>query len=106
MNYEKMCELIKGIIESEFTNVQEFREMKFTDKDIEHKQLNQTSVDLMDKLMGILSEEKKDLLNEFDIAITREWLNLCRFYFHQGVAAGLTNLKFLENIPSVCSYFR
>lgn len=106
MNYEKMCELIKGIIESEFTNVQEFREIKFTDKDIEHKQLNQTSVDLFDKINNTLSEEQKNLLDEFDIAITQEWLNLCRFYFHEGVAAGLSNLKFLENIPSVCSYFR
>lgn len=106
MNYEKMCELIKGIIESEFTNVQEFREMKFTDKDIEHKQLNQTSVDLFNKINDTLSEEQKNLLDEFDIAITQEWLSLCRFYFNQGVAAALTNLKFLENIPSVCSYFR
>ncbi|MDC4241289.1 hypothetical protein NE398_14115 [Clostridium tertium] len=106
MNYEKMCELIKGIIESEFTNVQEFREEKFADRDIEHKQLNQTSAGLMDKLMETLSEEQKDLLNELDSAIACEWVNLCRFYFHEGVAAGLSNLKFLENIPSVCSYFR
>lgn len=106
MNYEKMSELIDGILESEFMNVQEFRESRFTDKDIEHRQLNQTSVDIFNKINNTLSEEQKNLLDEFDIAITNEWINLCRFYFQQGVAAGFTNLKFLENIPSVCGYFR
>lgn len=106
MNYEKICKLIDGIIESEFENVQEFREEKFANRDIEHKQLNQTSAGLMDKLMGTLSEEQKDLLDELDIAITCEWVNLCRFYFKEGVAAALTNLKFLNEINSIGSYIR
>ena len=32
MNYEKICELLEGIVESEFEHIQEFREMDFLKK--------------------------------------------------------------------------
>lgn len=101
MNYDKMCKLIDGIIENEFNNVQEFKEAGFVDKDIKQQQLNKTSSELMEKLMGTFSEEQKDLLDELDGALASEWINLCRFYFKKGVAAGLTNLKFLSDTDSI-----
>jgi hypothetical protein len=106
MNYEKICKLVDGIIESEFNNVQEFRETDFSDKDLEQKELNKVSIELMDKLVITLPEETKYLLDEVEAAFINEWINLCRFYFKEGVAAALTNLKFLNNIDSVESYFR
>lgn len=101
MNYEKLCKLIYGVIESEFGNVQKFRERNFSDKDKEQQKLENKSSELMDKLMGTLSEEQKDLLDELDGALTNVWINFCRFYFKEGVAAGLTNLKFLNDINSI-----
>ena len=101
MNYEKMCKLINGIVENEFNKVQEFKEAGFADKDTEQQQLNKISSDLMEKLMGTLSEEQKDLLDKLDGALASEWINLCRFYFKKGLAAGLTNLNFLSDIDSI-----
>lgn len=106
MNYEKMCKLIDGIIENDFNKVQEFKEVEFVDKDTEQQQLNKVSSELMDKLMETLSEEQKDLLDKLDEALSSEWINLCRFYFKEGVSAGLTNLNFLNDIESVASYIR
>lgn len=106
MNYEKICKLIDGIIESEFENVQEFRETNFSDKDKEQQQLEDKSSELMDKLMATLSEEQKDILDELDGVLADVWINLCRFYFKEGVAAALTNLKFLDNIDGIGCYLR
>ncbi len=105
MNYEKMCKLINGIIESEFNHVQMFKEKNFDDKDIMQKGLHKTSVELMNKLMETLSEEQKDILDDLDTAICNEWANLLRFYFKEGIAVGLTNLKYLNEIDNIGSYF-
>lgn len=101
MNYDKMCKLIDGIVENEFNKVQEFKEAGFADKDTEQQQLNKISSELMEKLIGTLSEEQQELLDELDGALASEWINLCRFYFKKGVASGLTNLKFLSDIDSI-----
>lgn len=103
---KKICKLVYGIIESEFNNVQEFRETDFSDKDLEQKELNKVSTELMDKLAITLPEETKYLLDEVEAAFINEWIKLCRFYFKEGLVAALTNLKFLNNIDSVGSYFR
>lgn len=104
MNYEKICKLINGIIESEFNHVQMFKEKNFDDKDIMQKGLHKTSVELMNKLMGTLSEEQQELLDDLDTAICNEWTNLCRFYLREGIAAGLTNLKYLNEIDNIENY--
>ena len=106
MNYEKICKLIDGVIESEFNNVQEFREKDFSDKNIEQQQLDKTSSELMDKLMETLSEDQQDILDKLEVALTNGWVNLCRFYFKEGVAAGLTNLKFIDCVDYVGCYIR
>lgn len=56
--------------------------------------------------METLSEEQKYILDELDCAYANMWINICKFYLKEGIAAGLTNLKFLEKINSVGSYFR
>lgn len=105
MKYEKICKLIDGVIENEFNHVQEFKEMNFCNKDKEQQQLSKELEEIKDKLMGTLSEEQQDLLDKLDCANTNVWINLCRFYFKEGAAAGLTNLKCLNTIDSVGSYF-
>lgn len=104
MNYEKLCALLKGIIESEFNHIQEFKEVKFTDKDEEQKVYESKTRELFDKLKVSLTKEQQNILDDFDAAVTSEFVNLCRFYFKEGIAAGLTNLNYLNDIDSVGSY--
>ncbi|MDY4605862.1 hypothetical protein [Clostridium tertium] len=105
MNYEKICGLVEGIIKSEFNHVQEFKETSFIDKDREQKINAENTRKLFDKLNISLTEDQQDLLNDFDAAIAAEWINLCKFYFEEGLRAGLTNLKFLNHIDGIGSYF-
>ncbi|WP_294170752.1 hypothetical protein [uncultured Clostridium sp.] len=104
MKYEKMCKLINGIIESEFNHVQMFKEANFIDTNEEQQVLYKTSVELMNKLMETLSEEQKELLDKLDGALASERTNLCRFYLREGIAAGLTNLKYLNEIDNIENY--
>lgn len=104
MNYEKLCALLKEIIENEFNHIQEFKEAKFADEDEEQKVYETNTRELFDKLKVSLTKEQKNLLDDIDAAIANEWINLCRFYFKQGVLAGLTNLNYLNDIDIVGSY--
>ena len=104
MKYEQIEKIINGIIESEFSHVQMFKERDFTDINTMQKVLHKTSVELMNKLMETLSEEQKDILNDLDAAICNEWINLLRFYFKEGIAVGLTNLKYLNEIDTIQCY--
>ena len=81
-----------------------FKEKNFDDKDIMQKGLHKASVELMNKLMETLSEEQQELLDDLDTAICNEWTNLCRFYLREGIAAGLTNLKYLNEIDNIENY--
>lgn len=104
MSYEKLCALLKGIIENEFNHVQEFKEIKFSGKDEEQKVYENKTRELFDNLKVSLTKEQKNLLDDCEAAIASEWVNLCRFYFKEGMLAGLTNLNYLNNIDSVGSY--
>ena len=104
MKYDETKKIVDGIIESEFNHVQMFKERDFTDKDTMQKGLYKTSVELMDKLIETLSEEQKDILNDLDAAICNEWINLLKFYFKEGIAVGLTNLNYLNEIDNISSY--
>lgn len=104
MNYEKICKLINGIIESELNNVQQFKEMNFSKNNQEQKSYEDKVRELFDKLNVSLTKEQQEILNKLNAAIIDEWVNLCGFYFKEGVAAGLTNLSFLNTIDSVGSY--
>ena len=66
MNYEKICKLVDGIIESEFNNVQEFRETDFSDKDLEQKELDKEVLMMWKKLKNSLSMEQQDLVDELE----------------------------------------
>lgn len=104
MKYEQIKKIINGIIESEFNNVQMFKEANFIDTNEEQQVLNKTSVELMNKLMETLSEEQKDILDKLNGVLASEWTNLCRFYLREGIVAGLTNLKYLNEIGFIESY--
>ena len=106
MSYEKICALLEGIIENEFNHVQELKEIKFIDKDEEQKVYESKTRELFDKLKVSLTKEQQNILDNLDVAMTSEWVNLCRFYFKEGIVAGLTNLNYLNDIDRVNIYIK
>lgn len=106
MNYKTINGLVEGVIESEFGNVQEFREFKFSQIDLSQKELDKEVLMMWDKIKSNLSIEQQDLVDKLETVLANKWTNICRFYFREGVGAGLTNLKFLNNIEGVGSYIR
>lgn len=99
--YDKYTKIVDGVVNNEFLHIQDTEEQHFTNKDIEYKQ-DQLMTEIIRKaLEKNMTEEQKDLLDEFDLALTNKWVDLCSFYFREGVKAGLTNLSFLKEIDNV-----
>ena len=104
MRYEEMKDLINNIIENEFNHVQEYREKEFLSEDKEQLQLSETSRKLFNELYKIIPKDYQHLLSDFDDIVVNLWVNICMFYFKEGVRAGLDNLNFLKSIESIESY--
>ncbi|WP_346929193.1 hypothetical protein [Clostridium sp.] len=103
MKYEETKKLIENIIENEFNHVQDYEERKFTDTDKEQIELTEESEKLFDQLFENMPKEYQELLNAYSDAVLYDWVNMCRFYFKEGVRAGTTNLKFLSEIDNIGS---
>lgn len=98
---ETYRKIVKGIVENEFNHIQETTEVGFANKDLEYKQ-DQLMTEIIRKaLEKDMTDKQKDLLDEFDSALTNEWVTLCSFYFREGLKAGLTNLRFLNEIGNI-----
>lgn len=106
MDFEKMCKLIEGIIENEYNNICEFKEMEFSESDKEQKDLYDKSRKLYCELNMTLREEQKEIVAKLEGATTEEWSNLCKFYFREGLKAGLSNLSFLNNVDNAICHIK
>lgn len=104
MKYEQTCKLINGVIENEFNHIQEYEEPHLSDTDKEYIGLVENLSKLSKELFNTLSEEQQNIFNNFESAFVEQWTNLLRFYFKEGVRAGLTNLKFLDEIDCIGAY--
>lgn len=100
MNHNKN-NLVNNIIENEFSHIQEYKEMEFIGADKEQRELAKISESLLKKIKKDISQEHTELLNDFCIAIAGEWINICRFYFKQGIVCGTTNLSFLKDDETI-----
>lgn len=99
--YAKTKSLVDGVIENEFIHIQETSELTFIKNDYEFKQ-DQLMADIIRKaLEKDITEKQRQLLDGLEGALANEWIDLCKFYFREGVAAGLTNLKFLNEIDNI-----
>ncbi len=96
MKYEEIKKLIKNVIDNEFMHVQESEERRFIDTDKEQMELTEESEKLLKQLHENIPEEYQKSLNEYNDALISEWVNMCRFYFKEGVRTGTTNLEFLK----------
>ncbi len=96
MKYEGIKKLIENVIDNEFMHVQESGERRFIDTDKEQMELTEESEKLLKQLHENIPEEYQKLLDDYSSAVLYEWVNMCRFYFKEGVRAGTTNLEFLK----------
>lgn len=99
--YTTNKKIVAGVIENEFNHIQETGEMDFSNKNIEYKQ-DQLMTEIIHKaLIKDMTEKQRDLLDELYSSLNNETIELCRFYFKEGVRAGLTNLSFLKEIDHI-----
>lgn len=101
MEYKEMRRLIENIIENEFKHIQDCRERKFIDTDKEQIELTEESEKLFKQLFENVPKEYRNLLNDYSNAMLCEWVNMCRFYFKEGVTAGISNLEFIKKIDGI-----
>lgn len=99
--YAKTKSVVDGVIENEFNHIQESSELTFIKNDYEFNQDQLISDIIRKALEKDMTEKQKKLLDDLEGALANEWIDLCRFYFKEGVAAGLTNLSFLNEIDNI-----
>ncbi|WP_370835544.1 hypothetical protein [Clostridium tertium] len=101
MNYEALCKLIDGIIENEVKHIKLFKESEFCNNNTYQKQLNQSVNQLTGKLIVTFSDEQKKIFDELFGLLVCENVNLQKFYFREGLRAGLIDLSFLNEMKII-----
>lgn len=102
MKYEEAKKLLNYVIDNEFTHLTN-DENYFCDNNPNHKEILHKGHEAWLKFSETLSEEQRKLFQEYDFLLIEEVVSLEKLYFKLGVRAGLTNLKFLnEVIPHFC----
>lgn len=97
MNFEQLKKLVDNILENEYTHAlnEDLGGMKDFDK---YQALKESINTLRNSITKNLSKEQKETLITFEDLLfeLNEMEN--KFYFNNGVRAGLVNLKFLNDI--------
>lgn len=104
MNIKNIENIVNGIVENEIKHVQETLEVDFENENIEYKQKVLMTQVIREALKKDTTEEQRRLIGELEDSISNEWLELCEFYFREGLRAGLSNLKFLKEIEHIEYY--
>ena len=104
MNIKNIENIVNGIVENEFNHVQETLEADFENENLEYKQQELITKVIREALKKDTTEEQQRLIRELENSISDEWIELCRFYFREGLRAGLSNLKFLKEIEHIDYY--
>jgi len=101
MNCKNFKNIIDGIVENEFKHIQETLEEGFANTNLDYIQSRLASEEIYKVLEKDATEEQQKLIRDLEDSVSNEWLELCRFYFREGLRAGLSNLKFLNEINNV-----
>lgn len=104
MNIKNIEKIVNGIVENEFAHIQEYSELDFTKTNIDYRQANLMTEILHKALMKDMTEEQQRLIGELEDSVSSEWIEICKFYFREGLRAGLSNLKFLKEIEHIDYY--
>jgi hypothetical protein len=104
MNIKNIENIVNGIVENEFNHVQETLEADFENENLEYKQQELITKVIREALKKDMTEEQQRLIGELEDSVSSEWIEICKFYFREGLRAGLTNLKFLKEIEHIEYY--
>lgn len=104
MNIKNIENIVNGIVKNEYNRVRETLEVDFENENIEYKQKVLMTQVIREALKKDTTEEQRRLIGELEDSISDEWLELCEFYFREGLRAGLSNLKFLKEIEHIEYY--
>ena len=100
MKFEQVEKLINGIVENEIRHIANEQEVEFTNENQEYINQNKNTNDIYNALKNQLTEEQQYLLNDLMNSTAIEWILLNEFYFKEGLRAGLSNLKFLNELDN------
>ncbi|MEN8078213.1 hypothetical protein ABFP60_14700 [Clostridioides difficile] len=98
MNYENVKKIIDGIVENEISHIVMEKEEDFIIKNTDYIKQSEKTKGIYDTLKNQLTEEQQYLLNNLIDSVGLELILLNEFYFKEGLRAGLSNLKFLNEI--------
>lgn len=101
MNYENLKKIVDGIVKNEFNHTSDISASDFENENFEYKQQVLMTKAIREALKKDLTQEQRRLIGEFEDSISSEWIELCSFYFREGLRAGLSNLKFLNEVDGI-----
>ena len=101
MNIKNLENIVNGIVANEFNHVQDTLAVDFENENAEYKQALLMTEAIRKALKKDITEEQQRLIRNLEDSIAGEWIELCQFYFREGLRAGLTNLKFLNEIDHI-----
>lgn len=104
MNIKNIEKIVNGIVESEFNHISDLPESEFENENIEYKQKVLMTKVIREALEKDMTEEQQRLIGELEDSVSSEWIEICKFYFREGLRAGLSNLKFLKEIEHIDYY--
>lgn len=95
MKLEDTQKLINNVIENEFRHISQYKENHDFNADVEISSTSEKLNKLLRKMRELVPENF-ELINELDSEIADYCNAACRYYFKEGIIAGTTTLKFLE----------
>lgn len=101
MKSENLKTAVDRIVENEFRIIQETLEKDFIDIDLDYRQKTLITEGIYKELEENTSIDQQILIGNLEDSISSEWIELCRFYFREGLKAGLNNLKILNEIDYI-----
>nr|DAX03733.1 MAG TPA: hypothetical protein [Bacteriophage sp.] len=104
MNIKNIKNIVNGIAENEYNHVSETLESDFKNENFEYKQKVLMTKVIREALKKDMTEEQQRLIGELEDSVSSEWIEICKFYFREGLRAGLSNLKFLKEIDYIDYY--
>lgn len=99
----KNKKVIDGAVANEIAYTREYLEVDFTKNNVDYKQSELMTEIIHKALIKDMTKEQRELLDELCSSINNRTVELCNFYFKEGLRAGLTNLKFLNELDDVSS---
>ena len=100
-NFENLKNIVDGIVKNEFQHVQETLAVDFENENLGYKQAVLMTNEIREALKKHATKEQQKLIGELEDSIGDEWIELCQFFFREGLRAGLTNLKFLNEVYGI-----